>query len=144
MAMPKHLKKERLGYKIHTNCELGMMLRGEKPLAVFSDVEGSFPAAVVRYLRIFDRHVQSGCFVKREHRSTIEVSGKKRVLLTVLYALPAEMARIDEMLRLRQDMSSWTVECERREGMLLGYTEKQNDIWITLYRSRHECGDSRD
>jgi hypothetical protein len=143
MAMPPHLSKKRLGYKIHTNCELGMMLRGEKPLAVFSDVEGAFPAVVVRYLRMFDRHVQAGCFVKREHRSTIEISGKKRVLLTVLYALPAETARIDEMLRLRQNMSPWTVECERREGMLLGYTEKQNDIWIALYRSRHECDDSR-
>jgi hypothetical protein len=31
-----------LGYEIHTNHELGMMLRGEKPLAVFSDVEDVF------------------------------------------------------------------------------------------------------
>jgi hypothetical protein len=135
MVVPKHLRKDRLGYQIHTNRELGMMLRGEKPLAVFSDVQGSFPAVVTRYLRMFDRHVQAGRFVKREHRTTIEVRGEKRVLLTVFYAVPAEKARIDEMLRLRQ-MSPWTLECERKEGTLLGYTEKQHDMWIAARHAR--------
>src|SRR4051794_12908134 len=135
MVKPTNLTKERLGYQIHTNRELGMMLRGEKPLAVFSDVEGFFPAEVVRYLRMFDRHVEAGRFVKREHRSTFKVSGEERVLLTVLYALPSQTARIDEMLSLRQS-TRWTVECERKEGTLLGYTEKQNDMWIAACHAR--------
>lgn len=31
-----------LGYQIHTNRELGIMLREVKPLAKFSDVHGKF------------------------------------------------------------------------------------------------------
>src|SRR6478672_2605613 len=130
MVMPMHLSKERLGYQIHTNRELGMMLRGEKPLAIFSDVEGSFPAAVVRYLRMFDRHVLAGTLIRREHRETIEIRGELRTLLTVLYALPEEARRIHAMLDLRRNLSAWTKEHERREGALLGYTDTQNDAWI--------------
>jgi len=37
MALPRHLSKEALGYRIHTNRELGMMLRREKPLAIFTN-----------------------------------------------------------------------------------------------------------
>jgi len=129
MILPTHLTRERLGYQIHTNRELGMMLRCEKPLAVFSDVEDAFPSSVLRYLRMFDRHVQTGWFIKREHRVSFDARGESRVHLTVLYALPAEAWRIDEMICLRSDMSAWKSEHERREGTLLGYTEKQNDIW---------------
>lgn len=35
MGLPRNLSKETLGYRIHTNRELGMMLRREKPLAIF-------------------------------------------------------------------------------------------------------------
>ena len=56
-----------LPYRLHTNRELGMMLRGEKPLSVFSDAYGHFPEAVLRYLRMFDVHVGRGAFVKREY-----------------------------------------------------------------------------
>jgi hypothetical protein len=37
MGLPRHLNKEALGYRIHTNRELGMMLRREKPLAIFTN-----------------------------------------------------------------------------------------------------------
>jgi hypothetical protein len=97
---------------------------------VFSDFEDVFPLVLLRYFRIFDRYVQTGRFVKREHRASAHVRGEAHVLLTVLFALPAEVWRMDEMISLRSNVSAWSAEHERKEGMLLGYTEKQNDIWI--------------
>jgi hypothetical protein len=134
MIMTPDLSKDKLGYEIHTNHELGMMLRGEKPLAVFSDVEDVFLPVLWRYFRKFDRHVQAGRFVKREHRMFIDIRGNRQTLLTVLYALLAEAWRIDEMINLRHHLhcgtSSWTAEHERKEGSLLGYSDEENDVWI--------------
>lgn len=42
------------------------MLKGTKPLAKFADGEGRFPDVVLRYFRMFDRHVESGRFVRRD------------------------------------------------------------------------------
>jgi hypothetical protein len=128
MALPIHFRKETLGYQIHTNRELGMMLRREKPLAVFSDVADAFPPLLLRYLRMFDRHVQTGRFVKREHREPGQ--GAHHALLIILYALPEEAWRIDAMVRLRHEASAWNVEHERAEGTLLGYSDGQNDLWV--------------
>jgi hypothetical protein len=116
----------RLGYEIHTNRELGMMLRGVKPLAEFADAYGRFPDAVVRYLQMFDRHVVLGRFVRRDyvdlkHSTAIHV---------ILFATPAEEWRIDAMLDLRQHLGDWNIERERTQGTLLGYTDRQNDAWI--------------
>ena len=132
MVTGPYLSKKSLGYQIHTNRELGMMLRREKPLAVFCDIEDAQPESVRRYLRMFDRHVLSGKFVKREHREPFDFRGRPRTVLTILYALPDEAWRIDEMMKLRQQMhyQRWTEQHERHEGMLLGYTDAQNDAWI--------------
>jgi hypothetical protein len=123
-----------LGYQVHTNRELGMMLRGEKPLAVFNDREGFFHPVLLRYLQMFDRYVHKQKLIKREHRTPIEVRGKRQVSLTIPYALPQEFWRIDEMIKLRDSLHEWTDEHERKEGTLLGYTEEQNAIWIASRR----------
>jgi hypothetical protein len=108
-----------------------MMLRGEKPLAVFHDVEDAFPAAVLRYLRMFDRHVRAGTLVKQEQREHVEVPGLRHEFLTVFYAPPAEVWRIEAMIELRARLGpDWSEEDERRQGTLLGYTDAQNDVWI--------------
>jgi hypothetical protein len=61
MPRPSHLSEDVLGYRIHTNRELGMMLRREKPLAMFSSgIEGDFGEPLRRYLQMFDRHVEAG------------------------------------------------------------------------------------
>ena len=73
MPTLEHLSERVLGYAIHTNRELGFMLGGSKPLAVFSDAYGQFPDVVLRYLRIFDRYVARGAFVKRDY---VELRGK--------------------------------------------------------------------
>ena len=121
-------------YPLHTNRELGMMLRGEKPLAMFTDGYGHFPDAVLRYLRLFNRNVALGKFIKREY--VVPTSYDRRFLgwHTILYALPAEQWRIDAMIALRLD-GNWSLDHERQEGHLLGYEEWQNDWWIGQFET---------
>jgi hypothetical protein len=130
MQLPQ-LRKDVLGYELHTNRELGMMLKGTKPMAVFCDGRGHFPPVVLRYLRMFDRHVASGTFVKRVHMEMFEQTD----LEVILYAIPDEAWRIDAMIALRSN-ANWTAEHERREGTLLGYTDAQNEIWIAKRYAR--------
>ena len=125
---------DELPYRLHTNRELGMMLRGEKPLAVFVDGYEQFPEAVSRYLRLFDRQVSEGRLMKREY--VIPEKHKTGVLgwHTIIYAVPQEEWRIDAMIALRlQD--GWSDEKEREEGRLLGYEDWQNEAWL----SRRQC-----
>ena len=117
---------EQVGYTIHTNRELGLMLRGDKLLAVFADVE-PFPDIVSRYLRLFDRHCAAGRLEKREY---VDLGLGDRSVLTVMYALPNESWRIDAMIELRRQLASWSPEAERMEGSLLGRQDWQNDIWL--------------
>jgi hypothetical protein len=53
-------------YLVHTNRELGLMLRGYKPLSYFMDVVGQEPEICIRYWRMFDRHVAAGRLMKRD------------------------------------------------------------------------------
>jgi hypothetical protein len=116
-------------YKLHTNRELGMMLRGEKPLAVFHDGYGSFPFSVQRYLKLFDRHVREGRFVKREYVVPDKEHPGVKGWHTILFAVAAQEWRIDAMINLRLS-EGWSLEQEREEGRLLGYDSWQNDFWI--------------
>ena len=74
-------------YLIHTNRELGMMLRGEKPLSVFAYAQNQFPPTVVRYLRMFDRHWAKNRLVRDEDVRPPEL-GLNYSLHTIYYALP--------------------------------------------------------
>jgi hypothetical protein len=49
-----------LPYLVHTNRELGLMLRGIKPLSYFMEAVGYEPDLCIRYWRMFDRHVAAG------------------------------------------------------------------------------------
>ncbi|MCI5048593.1 MAG: hypothetical protein MRY59_13915 [Aquisalinus sp.] len=131
MKLPPHL--QRLPYLVHTNRELGLMLRGIKPLARFSEGEGCFPDVVLRYLRLFDRYVASGTFVRRDE--FVKIDHMKVVRLHYIYfALPGEEWRIQAMIDLLAQPGKWSLECERKEGELFGYTQEQNDIWIDIQR----------
>ena len=123
-----------LPYRLHTNRELGMMLRGEKPLSVFSDAYGHFPEAVLRYLRMFDVHVDRGAFVKREY--VYLDRGNRPGSHVFCYALPDQEWRIDAIIELRENFERWNSEMERAEGSLLGYSDWQNDWWIERYNER--------
>ena len=116
-------------YQIHTNRELGLMLKGVKPLAVFGDWYDNRSDVLERYLRVFDRHALIGAFVKREYVQWHQHGGWRGEHV-FLYALPDQEWRIDAMIELRSNFSNWTADHERKEGQLLGYEEWQNDIWI--------------
>jgi hypothetical protein len=117
-----------LPYQRHTNRELGLMLKGVKPLAVFADWHGQYPEVVLRYLRLFDRHVASGRFVRRDHLQ----QAPRYVVHYILFALPDEAWRIDAMIELKES-ESWSPDHERREGELLGYEDWMNDHWLKLF-----------
>ena len=127
--MPIPFAKE-LPYILHTNRELGLMLANKKPLAHFADGEGRFPETVRRYLRCFDRQVTAGHLIRRDY---FEPPNHHRnyTLHRILFALPGEEWRIDEMIEL---MASpvWGIEQERREGELLGYQDWMNDHFLAL------------
>ncbi len=119
-----------LPYPIHTNRELGLMLKGTKPLALFSYIEGHEVGCVLRYLRMFDRYVATGRFTRHENVSTLRQLND-RPYHQIFYTLPGEEWRVDAMLELLAAPKPWTNERERRYGSLLGYEDWQNDVWLS-------------
>ena len=130
-----------LPYLVHTNRELGLMLRGTKPLAFFLDIVGREPDICIRYWRMFDRHVAEGRLIRRELIEAVPDLPELRYR-RLFYALPGHEWRIDAMLMLLDEPipshrhgSPWSDDRERRFGELLGYEEWQNDYWLTHRRS---------
>lgn len=120
-----------LPYKVHTNRELGLMLSGEKPLATFGDEYGCFPEVVERYLRLFDRHVESGAIVRHEWVEMLgSPFGRRLRIHKIYFTLPGEAWRVDAMIALMTAPGPWTDDREREQGRLLGYTDWQRDIWM--------------
>lgn len=127
--MPLHIRD--LPYQVHTNRELGLMLRRAKPLAMFADTWGHYPEVVGRYLRLFEMHVRRGTFIKREYFELDRSGLHQHHIHIILFALPEEEWRIDAMINLRRRVESgWSEADEREEGRLLGYQEWQNDLWV--------------
>jgi hypothetical protein len=124
---------QKLPYTLHTNRELGLMLTGKKPLACFADAKGRFPEVVWRYLRLFDRHVATGRYVRRDHFSPPN-ERHDFALHRIMFALPEEEWRIDAMIELKA-CPEWTLDHERREGELLGYEDWMNDHFLDLLHS---------
>lgn len=124
-----------LPYLVHTNRELGLMLTGAKPMAMFSYIGGKEPECVVRYLRLFDRQVDAGRFERRIVDEAVPLR-PDWLSRRIFYTLPGEAWRVDAMLELIVHYGAWTNEHERRFGTLLGYEDWQNDIWL----ERHPVG----
>ena len=135
--LPEELRN--LPYLVHTNRELGLMLRGVKPLSSFGSVPGADPDCIVRYLRMFDRHVELGRFVKRVQTTIISAPKSPYTHIDhIYYALPGEEWRVDAMLELLRRPGGWSDDREREFGSLLGYGDWQNDFWLSLYPHRPE------
>jgi len=120
-------------YLVHTNRELGLMLRGVKPLAYFMEASGYEPDCMIRYFRLFDRHVASGRLIKRETLADFPNRPGVQFRRT-FFALPAQDWRIDAMLALLDASGPWSEEKERWFGELLGYEDWQNDYWLKWLR----------
>jgi hypothetical protein len=129
--LPVRLRHESsvLPYRTHGGRELDLMLKGRKPLSVFSHVEpGSGLAGFLS--RYFEPLV--GCGELVSARLDDEATAP-----TVMFALPNEAWRFDAY-RLMADTAratNWNDGLERIEGSLLGYTPDQNNQWIS-YRER--------
>ena len=121
-----------LPYLVHTNRELGLMLRGMKPLAYFLNVVASEFDANIRYWRMFDRHVAAGRLIKREAFDVFANLEHRRLF----YALPGHEWRIDAMLTLMNELEAWSDDHERRFSELLGYEGWQIDHWLRYRRAR--------
>lgn len=121
-----------LSYLIHTNRELLMMLQRDKPLAVFIDTypeaSGSIPEEA------FAPYVRKGRFIRKESIEESILDGKPVMFRRVMYAQPSEEWRFEAYLEnTRQaDGPRFNPDIERREGELLGYTDKQNDEYLSL------------
>ncbi len=120
-----------LPYLVHTNRELGLMLRGSKPLAYFGYLRGNEPDCMLRYFRMFDRHVSDGRFIKRVETEEVSVPYLPyKHFDRWFYALPDQAWRISAMLSLLHEPGAWSDDREGRFGSLLGYEDWQNDFWL--------------
>jgi hypothetical protein len=121
-----------LPYLSHSGRELGLMLRGTKPLTYFLNVVASEFDFNIRYWRMFDRHVAAGRLIKREVFEVISGLEHRRLF----YALPGHEWRIDAMLTLINELAAWSDGHERRFSELLGYESWQIDHWLRYCRAR--------
>lgn len=119
-----------LPYLVHTNRELGLMLRGLKPLAYFVEARGQEPDCYIRYWRMFDSHLASGRLVKCEFVEPAPQRPEMQIR-SIFYVLPGEEWRVDAMRSLLRESGGWSREKERRFGELLGYEPWQNDVWLS-------------
>ncbi len=107
----------------HEGRELALMLAGEKPLAMFSDV---IPASFNLPEQDFAPHVESGRLIK--HEVVFRSAGTTRHDMRFLYyALPGETWRIDRMAEINRSIheqgQKTTCELESEIGQLLGYSD---------------------
>jgi hypothetical protein len=124
-----------LPYLSHSGRELGLMLRGTKPLAYFLNVVASEFDFNIRYWRMFDRQVAAGRFIKREVFEVFAELEHRRLF----YALPGHEWRIDAMNTLLNELKerkAWSDVHERRFSELLGYESWQIDHWLRYRRAR--------
>ncbi|NIA55764.1 hypothetical protein HAV22_19195 [Massilia sp. TW-1] len=147
MSVPNNLTHARLRtwvnldalpYRNHTGRELSLMLRKQKPLAVFYEMIGDDPELELIPDRYYKKFVDAGSIIRRE--VIIERCGKHLVRY-VFYALPGEEWRIDAFILLikTSSISGWNEGFSRMEGSLLGYEDWQNDAHIELtFKSRDE------
>lgn len=128
-----HLALDAIPYLIHTNFELPLMLDGRKPLAVFGDV---YPSDWFdELLEPFEPFVASGQILRRIIDTPAPALSQHHPDLDgmrdVLFALPDQAWRIDAYVKdILNRTRDWDDDLERRQGVLLGYEDWQNDWWI--------------
>ncbi len=123
-----------LPYKVHTNRELFLMLKNEKPFAAFTEYWPNNTGYEYIPEKYFQPYVTAGLFEKREY---IDISTSERKTRFVFFAAKGQEWRIDAYILLNKvsQKVGWNEGFERMQGTLLGYDDSQNDIYIeTIYR----------
>lgn len=120
---------DELPYKVHTNRELALMLKGDKPLAVFTEPLPSNPDFDLIPEKRFAPYVESGLLRLSE---CVIADARGAMNRFVFYAVKGEEWRINAYILLKRtaNMSGWNEGFERMEGSLLGYEDWQNDVYI--------------
>ncbi len=114
-----------LPYRIHGGREFDLMLKGIKPFSVFEN-----PSAAMA--KILDKY-----FVPMADERGWAIAKFSDDIQTFMCALPKEAWRINAY-RLVQDISrrvKWDDTLELMEGLLLGYSQEQNEIWLEYRRN---------
>ena len=119
----------------HTGRELGLMLRGRKPFAMFYAEVSELPDERFIPEAAFEPHVRSGLFTRDE--TIVEDArvhpklGRKARCKYVFFASREEAWRIPAMTLLlhAREKGGWNETCERIECTLLGYTDEETDAW---------------
>jgi hypothetical protein len=124
----------------HEGKELELMLKGEKPLAMFY---GMGPDIDLFPIKDFQPHVANGSIITKrydfkEYGTPLgELDG-----LELYYALPDEVWRIDEMHRIRTEIANKTRksddDTEILIGKLLGYTEWEINQYLEWQKTIHK------
>ncbi|MHA1539354.1 MAG: hypothetical protein ACTSXQ_02645 [Alphaproteobacteria bacterium] len=123
----------------HEGKELKLMLAGKKPMAMF---RGVGPDIECFPLDDFEPYVKTGeIFMKQFEGKAETPKGIMRRLYTY-YTLPNEKWRIDEMIKIQDDIKNnprFDLVLERKIGQLLGYTEYETDQFIKWhYKNKDE------
>lgn len=118
-----------LGIAPHEGRELELMLKGEKPLAMFYDV---VPSTIELPEAAFEPFVESGRIIKKVVHYRDDKKGYTHRYL--FYALPGEEWRIEEMQAFKEAMFSANYKYDpaddRRTGWLLGYDDRDVDVYM--------------
>lgn len=113
----------------HEGRELELMLAGEKPLAMFSDV---VPSSFEWPDELFEPHVSSGDLIKKEFLT--ETPDGKHNIRYLYYALPDEVWRIEEAHALSlihfEKFCEEAMESCIQMGHLLGYREEDIQTFV--------------
>ena len=122
----------------HEGRELELMLAGQKPLAMFTEISpietGLIPEDE------FAPYVKSGRIIMHEVFEPMQdTAGHQEGLhiRRVLYALPEEIWRIEAILlvcRVASGLRRWDEGLERVTGKLLGYEDRQIDAFVEKIR----------
>ena len=117
-----------LPYEIHTRRELLMMLEGRKPMAVFSFNPERENEVEALGFQPFNAHVAAGTFEREVE--TFQSQGMTQRY--VFFTCPGEEWRVKAYMLMVQmrDLHGHDVRFERMEGLLLGYTEAECDLWM--------------
>ena len=123
---------DQLTYEVHTGRELDLMLKGAKPMSVFSALSPDINNLAQIPEMEFDEYVAQGKFIKHEYS---EMNGESTMRF-VYYALPDQIWRVEahKLLQKTAQLLGWNDGLTRMEGALLGYTDAQNDEYLELIK----------
>lgn len=120
----------------HEGRELELMLKGEKPAAMFYDVEPYTDGLIPE--KDFQPYVEIGKLIKKESQHIFRGMHVKHIY----YSLPNYVSHIERLIELAKyqydptRISTLPEELERETGKLLGYSDEAIEYYLEHRRNR--------